>query len=223
MQAAVPADEPEPETEPAPKPQQRTRHVPEKAAPQTDEAEAKGSHKTRNIVIGVVGVVVVALIAVTIAMLAGGLSLPFFGNPSNANTPTTPADTSTPWPDGNKTRVYMMQVGDCFDYQTMQSTGNIYAYVLDCSTTHDAEVYGTGQVTDDTFPTADGWVTWASKVCDPAFESYVGLPWYDSELDTVNVHPDEDTWNGDPSTRIITCIAHDVAGGLTGSIQGAKR
>jgi len=166
--------------------------------------------------------VVVGAAAMTMSYL-GIMSIP--GLPSGGSSPTPGSTPNTPgataWPDGVKTNIYDMKAGQCFNYETLQSTDNMYAWVLDCATSHDSEVTGGGDVTAQDYPTDDEWTEWSTQICDPAFQSYIGTPWYDSELNAFSVHPDAQTWSN--GVHKMVCVAQDETGGLTTSLKGAKR
>ena len=118
----------------------------------------------------------------------------------------------------------MMQPGDCFNMGDMHTTNNQYAYVTDCSTPHDSEVYATGAVTSTSYPTDDGWAQLSSEVCDPAFLSYVGIEWTESTLKLYKLYPDEETWDNELDQRQMVCFAYDSSGiPLTASIKGSRR
>ena len=185
------------------------------------------SHGLRNGIIITLVVLLLAGAGVIIWLVHNGTldwNLPLIGHPS-ATTATTPTDTDTsPAPEGDKTRVFEMQVGDCFTYATLATTNNQYAWVVDCSQPHDTEVFATGAVTDATYPSADGWSNWGSTVCDPAFQPYVGVDWFDSELSIFKLYPDEVTWDNEPTMRTIVCIARDQSGvPLTMSVANSNR
>jgi len=187
---------------------------------QTKPAASRGS---RN---GFIVSLVLILLAIVgfVALPLLGVSMPFGSPPAPTTSSDTPTSTDTSgWQDGNKTRVFLMQPGDCFNYDSLSGTSSQYAWVVDCTTAHDAEVFAVGQVTDTTYPTDQGWVDWGSQICETNFTDYVGIPWYQSLLDVYHLFPDEQTWTNEPTIRQMTCVAVDPDGGLTNSIRGSKR
>ena len=97
--------------------------------------------------------------------------------------------------------------------------------VVACEVPHGAEVY----YQDDAWPSDARFpgdletdLHW-DATCASAFETYVGIPWQQSELETTGWLPSQETWalEGD---RQISCIAYDALGrDLEGSIQGSAR
>jgi len=189
-----------------------------------DDDTSGGSNKLRNgLIIGLV----------LLLLLGGGafavwkldLNLPFISKPTPTETAPTPTATqTTPWQDGVKTRSFSMEVGDCFSFQGLNDTNNQYAWVVPCNVPHDAEVYSTGPITQETYPeTGDDWAELSSQICDTVFAAYVGVPWYQSALNPYHLYPDQETWNSDPTMRKMICIAQDPVGGLTDTVLGSKR
>jgi len=175
----------------------------------------------------IVGMVVYVLMSAAgvYAFLNLGFAVPFLPAQTTANEPLgTPTATDTgSWPEGTKTRVFLMNVGDCFNYDDLSGTGSQYAWVVDCTSPHDTEVFATGQITDTDYPTAQGWADWGAQICEAAFTDYVGVPWYQSVLVVYHLYPDEQTWNDEPTIRQMTCVAQDTDGGLTNSVKGTNQ
>jgi len=184
-----------------------------------------GSKKLRNGLI--IGLVLLLLLGGgAFAVWKFDIKLPFISSPTPTDTaPTAPSDTqTTPWQDGIKTRVFTMEEGQCFNFQGLADTNNQYAWAVDCTVPHDSEVFATGPVNDEEYPpNEDAWADWSNTICDVAFGAYVGVPWYQSDLDPYHLYPDKETWDSDPTMRQMICIARYPAGGLIESVRGSKR
>lgn len=62
----------------------------------------------------------------------------------------------------------------------------------------------------------------ADEGCGAEFESFIGVPFRDSQLDYWSMYPDTTTWN-QLDDREVVCIAYDPAGPVTGSLKDAGR
>ena len=97
----------------------------------------------------------------------------------------------------------------------------------DCDEAHLAEVIGSieiedGTYPDDAYPGNDRIVPDAYEACQPRFEAYVGIPFWDSVYDIRTITPSPSTWaEGD---RTITCLVVDVDGApLTRAVRDSQR
>src|SRR5262245_59114162 len=115
-----------------------------------------------------------------------------------------------------------LRVGDCFDLKdpSAEEIGDVTA--LPCATEHEYELFFTGTMPDGPFPNDDGFIEWLQANCSPAFESYVGLAYENSELDIFWLQPTSDAWNeGD---RSIQCaVYHPRIHRLTESLKGSAQ
>ena len=170
-----------------------------------------------------VWIVVLALILV-LALIAGAVFW-FIVKPRyiDAPPPTTsasvPANTPTaPVIDGKKTRMLKLEVGDCFDSANSTPDYN-FAWVLDCSASHDSEVYHVGQVPDPgSYPTPDLWTTYATGQCAPDLVTYLGDGWVSDKINLMPmiVYPSQSMWeSGD---RTLVCWVQDMDGPINQSV-----
>jgi len=151
---------------------------------------------------------------VNIPGLPGGQA-PQSSQPPNSSGPTS-------WPDGVKTSVRDLQTGQCFNVETLTSTDGNYAWVMDCTSSHDSEITGIGEAPAGDYPaTQELQQGVSSQVCGPIFLAYIGVPWYDSEIHAQSIIPDQQTWES--GTRTVVCYANDPLGGLTVSMKNANR
>jgi len=112
-----------------------------------------------------------------------------------------------------------IQVGACFTDTNGDTVTTIKT--VDCSQTHDSEVFLNQAVTSSTYPTDDEWTAFAQEYCVPAFATYVGIDFNSSSLDLRYMVPDSTSWGQGDKT--LTCYATDPNGGLTSSVKGSGK
>jgi len=111
--------------------------------------------------------------------------------------------------------------GDCLEkpgaaFETTQR--------VDCAKPHDLEVFA---LIDDPaprgakYPGRDLMDREANVACPPQFESYVGIPFDQSQLAATFFVPVKATW--DANSRRLLCTVSAKTGQLTGSVKGSKR
>ena len=103
---------------------------------------------------------------------------------------------------------------------TGNQIGNVE--VVDCSAPHQYEVYSNYQITQSTFPDESTMKSEQYAACHDTFETYVGVPYDQSQYDVGTLTPTENSWaQGD---RTITCtITTDDGSRITGSLKGAAK
>jgi hypothetical protein len=90
-----------------------------------------------------------------------------------------------------------------------------------CGEPHQSEVYAEILIDEASFPGVDAVVDVAADQCTQAFESFIGLPFIDSELSFHYYYPTANSWAvGD---RSVFCVAYDPAGDTVGSLEEALR
>lgn len=131
---------------------------------------------------------------------------------------------------GGTTSVFDLAIGDCF--QDNEDGGDDLIeelQVVPCDEAHDNEVFGIVDYpagSGEPFPAEDDLDTYTDEQCEVAFESYVGLPYAESELYYFPIQPTAETWaDGD---REIVCALYGVDDDgelidLEGSMQGSNR
>ena len=112
-------------------------------------------------------------------------------------------------------------VGQCFDEPN--SSVDITTVVKHaCTEAHDAEVFNVTEYDEgDAYPISLSVDNFIDETCVPAFETYVGKPYADSEEFSLGYfYPDETGWSrGD---RTFTCyISRSDETKLTQSVKGA--
>lgn len=120
------------------------------------------------------------------------------------------------------TSVLSLEVGQCV---TDQASGDEVSSVpvVDCAEPHYGEIYALPQVPDGPFPGDEALQQTAQELCaGQDFQTYVGVPYEQSEIFFSTIVPSEDTWeDGD---REVVCILTDrERTDITGSLRGANR
>ncbi len=123
---------------------------------------------------------------------------------------------------------FVLSVGDCV--ASVEENGPTPAPsaapleslpVADCSEPHSLEVFASFVLPSGPFPGDSLIIDAATDGCLAEFESFVGLPAYESTLSVKSVYPTQNSWlNGD---REVLCLISDPAGPTTGSLHGAQR
>lgn len=114
-----------------------------------------------------------------------------------------------------------LEIGECV---TAGTTVGLVTQVptVDCAEPHRGEVFALPLLPDGAFPGDEEIAAQARRLCDQAFEPYVGLDYQDSRIFYSTLAPGARTWaDGD---REIVCILVDEFGAdLRGSLRGAAR
>ena len=132
---------------------------------------------------------------------------------------TTTEDDST---DGSENAdVFALGVGDCITDET-DMTGEVSEVpIIDCAEPHASEVFHSFMITDASLPDDAGIQTIVQDQCLPAFQSFVGLDYYDSVLEVNYLSPTPDSWEA--GDRELLCLVYDPSGDVTGTLAGANR
>lgn len=101
-------------------------------------------------------------------------------------------------------------VGDCYSLSGGQPLA------ASCADPHYYEVFHRFELAGDEADTFE-----ADATCYEAFEGYVGIDYWESELFADAVLPDEAAWSA--GERTVTCTLYEPFTELTGSQQGAAR
>ncbi len=117
---------------------------------------------------------------------------------------------------------YAIQTGDCLNVpDDMTLVQSLEA--VPCSQPHDAEAYAAFDQTGTDWPGEEAVSEASWFGCYDRWESYVGIPWDDSELDFWVLQPTQETWE-EGDDREVTCALATVDGSrLTGSMRGSNR
>ncbi len=92
---------------------------------------------------------------------------------------------------------------------------------LDCSYPHDSEIISVGDLPFSAYPDEYDLWEFLDEKCFGSFESYVGLPYQDSNLEFSSFTPTQKEWaQGD---RGFHCVVFSLDGPLTGTVKDLGR
>ncbi|MFV2198913.1 septum formation family protein [Nocardiopsis sp. LOL_012] len=136
---------------------------------------------------------------------------------------TEPEPVETHQPQGAEdVNVFSIGVGDCLDAYTGGGDEGISDVpLIDCSEPHDYEVYYSGDLEGDEYPGQERVTELADEMCLGQFESFVGLPYLESQLNYTSLFPTGDGWTR-AYDREVLCLVYD-SGKVTGTLEGAWR
>ncbi len=177
------------------------------------------------------------LIGVVFAVAACGGTTPPPVASSGASTPAataaptptptpTPSPTESPEPTPTPVTEYQapedLVVGDCYDpIEDEESEVLLAAAIRACDDPHLHEVFGLVDLPDPAgapFPIERDIEDASIELCDPAFETYVGVSIDDSSYSYLYYTPTEGTWaDGD---RVVMCVVDDRGDFISGTVKG---
>jgi hypothetical protein len=129
---------------------------------------------------------------------------------------TTPATTEAP----REVAFSDLQVGNCIQLPSADEVVTVDA--VPCAQPHDVEVFARVRLTEQTMPPDKKLEQIADRECSARFSKYVGVPWYDSTLDSIGFTPTRESWAA--GERTVLCVIGMPNGErLVGSMQGAHR
>jgi len=122
--------------------------------------------------------------------------------------------------ESGKADAFTIKIGDCFDDQDAETITDVPA--VPCADAHDNEVYHDLTLPAGDYP-GDSAITDAAETgCGEAFSSFIGIAYEESTLEYSYITPTRESWEG-ADDRLISCIAYDPAGKVSGSLAGAAR
>ncbi|TDE08100.1 septum formation family protein [Jiangella asiatica] len=116
--------------------------------------------------------------------------------------------------------VFEVRVGDCLgDFGDSAEVSEVA--LAPCDDEHAQQAYAVSELSDGDFPGDEAFRAEADEVCVAEFETFVGVPYAESELDYTWLQPTEESW--EQGDRELVCLVYDPAGPVTGSLEGAGR
>ena len=115
-----------------------------------------------------------------------------------------------------------LRVGDCFDLKEPDAEEISDVTAHPCTEAHEYEVFFIGTLAEGAYPGEDGLTAFVVDNCGPAFDSYVGTAYTDSQLDFSWLYPSSDSWSdGD---RSVQCAVYDPRSSrLTNSLKSTAQ
>ena len=149
-------------------------------------------------------------------------------SPEASQTPE-PAETRepTPSPEPTPEPVYQalqeVEVGDCYiSIDDADDGATLAVQLVDCSEPHTSEAFLVEQLEGGAgapFPGLKEIERQVYDLCDPAFETYVGIPYDRSRLEYIYFGPDEESWAS--RDRIAMCVIEEKGQIGEGSAKGS--
>jgi len=115
--------------------------------------------------------------------------------------------------------IFAIQVGDCAGDLT---TGELTELdVVPCADPHVSEAFASSDLDEGGYPGTEAIDAQAEEDCTAAFETFIGLPYQESELFATWLTPTEESW--EQGDREILCFVYDEDADTTGSLENAAR
>ena len=123
---------------------------------------------------------------------------------------------------GSSGTVFDLGVGDCFNDENLETEVVTDVSTVPCSEPHDNEIYFEFSMTDPAFPGQNAAFEAANQRCREEFEAFVGLDYFESDLDAFSIVPTPESWEEGDRGALCALYAVDLSK-LTGSMRGAAR
>lgn len=121
---------------------------------------------------------------------------------------------------GGNTSAFNVEVGQCVQNAESEKISDLQ--VIDCAKPHQAEIFYTVELSAKQRIPEEDLSDYARDTCIDAFEDYVGRSYEESELDTTELYPSEESWA--TGERTIACFAISADGEpLVGSVKDSKK
>jgi hypothetical protein len=115
-----------------------------------------------------------------------------------------------------------LRVGDCFDLKDPNVDEIEEVRALPCTEEHEFEVFYADALPSGGYPVDAAFDAFFEEQCVPAFATYVGTPYGESELEVFWVVPTNAAW--DDGDRTVQCaVYHPRIHRLTESLKGSAR
>ena len=115
-----------------------------------------------------------------------------------------------------------LRVGDCWDMKDPSADTIDNVTAKPCGEAHEYEVFFIGSMPDGSYPSDAQFSSYVQTNCVPAFQTYVGQTYDNSDLDISWLNPLSKGWTlGD---RTVECSVYDPKNNqLTASMKGTGR
>jgi len=100
-------------------------------------------------------------------------------------------------------------VGDCINSEDLPEGEIDELNTISCDESHDLEVFHAFDLPKGDFPGEESMEEAAEDECVPAFEDYVGVDYYDSEIWITTISPSEETWDAVDDREILCLLEGD--------------
>ncbi|MGB0112407.1 MAG: septum formation family protein [Ilumatobacteraceae bacterium] len=114
-------------------------------------------------------------------------------------------------------------IGTCVDFGDTVGADVTELPEVPCGEEHSHEIYALAEVDLDTYPGFEALEADAQAQCLAAFEDYVGISAFDSELFFSWLVPTLTSWDKDDDRQIICLIGEGNGARLVGSVRNINR
>ena len=115
-----------------------------------------------------------------------------------------------------------LRVGDCFDLKNPTADEVEDVTAGPCTSAHEFEMFYVGSMPAGDFPADAVFETYVTDNCYPAFGTYIGKAYDDSELEMYWLAPTESAWRA--GDRSVQCAAyHPLVDSQTVSLKGSNQ
>ena len=121
---------------------------------------------------------------------------------------------------GDNTSAFDVEVGQCVQNAESEKISDLQ--VTDCAKPHQAEIFYTVELSAKQRIPEEDLSDYARDTCIDAFEGYVGRSYEESELDTTELYPSEESWATGERTIACFAISPDDEP-LVGSVKDSKK
>lgn len=123
-------------------------------------------------------------------------------------------------PPGRQAAPAEPQVGQCVQNAESEEISGLQ--VTDCAKPHQAEIFYTVELSAKQRIPEEDLSDYARDTCIDAFEGYVGRSYEESELDTTELYPSEESWAAG-ERRIVCFVISPDDEPLVGSVKDSKK
>lgn len=123
-------------------------------------------------------------------------------------------------PPGRQAAPAEPQAGQCVQNAESEEISGLQ--VTDCAKPHQAEIFYTVELSAKQRIPEEDLSDYARDTCIDAFEGYVGRSYEESELDTTELYPSEESWAAGERTIVCFVISPDDEP-LVGSVKDSKK
>lgn len=204
-----------------------------------NQEQSKGGFRLGKLLIALIVLAIIAAIAIPAFLDSGQqespTEVPTSAEPTTTTEPedeptveptTEPEDEPSVEPTEGTTvsKASFAEVGDCIDLKMLASVvGGISEQLptVDCAEEHDAQVIGVVELPDGDYEDYETLQNMMLDQCEPAFESFVGVPVDDSMLLMDGLFPSEESWTKGDREAICLTFYPDLST-TTESFEGSR-
>ncbi len=120
-----------------------------------------------------------------------------------------PEDTSTPLAELDPMRAFglvstfALDEDDCVADESLVES--VAVSLVDCSDLHWFEVFESAEIADGPYPGDEAVRAFVDDLCEPEFETFVGIPASESTLQLERLFPTEESWE-QWDDRLVSCV-----------------